>query len=65
MIGRGDQDGVNVLAIEQFAEILVLLDVHAALFEHGGGVVAMPAIHVAHRDILNLALEAKDVVHEL
>ena len=63
VVGRGDDDGVDVLAVEQLAEVLVgfdftyrFLEAVAGLLDLVHGPVAVAAIHVADGDVLDAVL---------
>src|SRR5262249_38570811 len=61
MVGRGDEDGAQVLAGEQFAEVVVAGHVpHPALAQLARGAIAVAVIDVAHRDTFD-ALVAQGV----
>ncbi len=63
VVGGGNGDGVNVLVLERFADVLVgpgpfalgFLDGFCAFLEHVG-------IHVAQRDVFGFILHPEDVV---
>ena len=50
MVGRGDDHGVDVLVVEQFADVAVDGDLDAAVFEQLGFPVDVGAVHVAEGD---------------
>ena len=50
MVRRGDDDGVDILVVKQFADIAVNGDIVAAVLERLGFTVQVGTVHVAQRD---------------
>src|SRR5207245_958841 len=61
VVGRADGDGIDILAVEELAEILVLGAVFA---DHAGGLLPMVGIDVADRYIL-AAFLTSGAIHDI